>query len=55
MNILLQEVAAADLRAVDDEESLKRKIKTLKDCYRNELNKIKRSKKRGPPSGSVTL
>ena len=31
----------------DDEESLKRKIKNLKDCCRNEINKIKRSKKVG--------
>ena len=47
MNKLLQEVAAAGLHVDNDEDSLKRKIKNLKDCYRNELNKIKRSKKSG--------
>ena len=32
MSKLLQEVAAAGLHVDDDEESLKRKIKNLKDC-----------------------
>ena len=45
MSKLLQEVAAAGLHVDDSEESLKRKIRNLKDCYRNELNKVKRSKK----------
>ena len=34
MNKLLQEVAAAGEHVDDDEESLKRKIKNLKDCFR---------------------
>ena len=48
MSKLVQEVAAAGLHVDDDEESIKKeKLKNLKDCYRNELNKIKRSKKVG--------
>ena len=47
MNKLLQEVAAAGLHADDGKESLERKNKNLKNCYRNEFNKIKRSKKNG--------
>ena len=36
-----------------DEETLKRKIKSIKDCYRIELNKIKRSKKSGAGTNDV--
>ena len=32
---------------IPDEETLKRKIKSTKDCYRMELNKIKKSRKSG--------
>ena len=32
---------------IPDEETLKRKIKSIKDCYRIELNKIKKSRKSG--------
>ena len=55
MSKLLQEVAAADLHVNDGEESLKRKIKNLKDCYRNELNKINRSKKAGQAQTTFIL
>ena len=40
MNKLLQEVAPAGLHVCNDEDSLKRKIKNSKDCYRNEFNKM---------------
>ena len=55
MNKLLQEVAAVGLYVDDDEESLERKIKNSNDYYRNEFNKIKRCKKKEPPSRSVTF
>ena len=38
---------------IPDEETLKRKIKSLKNCYRIELNKIKRSKKSGAGTNGV--
>ena len=38
---------------ISDEETLKRKIKSIKDCYRIELNKIKRSKKSGAGTTDV--
>ena len=53
MNKLLQEVAPAGLDVNDDEDSLKRKIKNSKDCYRNELSKIKRSKKSGAGTDDI--
>ena len=37
----------------DGEESPKRKIENLKDCYRNELNKINRSKKSGAGTDDI--
>ena len=53
MDKFLQEVYAADLHVVDDEEPLKRKVKSLNDCYRNELHKIKRSKKGGADADDI--
>ena len=53
MSKLLQEVTAAGLHVNDGEESLKRKIKNLKDCYRNELNKINRSTKSGAGTDDI--
>lgn len=35
------------------EDSLKRKIKNLRDAYRNELNKVKKSKKSGTSAEKV--
>ena len=35
------------------DETLKRKIKSIKDCYRIEPNKIKRSKKSGAGTNNV--
>ena len=38
---------------VEDEESLRKKIKSLKDAYRNEVNKIKKSFRSGAGTEDV--
>ena len=43
INKVMQKLTAARLH-IDNEESLKKKIKNVEDCYKNELNKIKKKK-----------
>ena len=45
MNEMMQKLTATGLH-IDNDESLKKiKIKNVKDCYKNEQNKIKTSKR----------